>query len=593
MYQKRKLFSHMVALFCSLALFCSGCTFDFSEDTVNKVSKNQSAQETSAAFEEYLDELFASEMSESDTISIHFSMEHPENYGVEVPEVTWGTVEASDYRETKQQLSSFLKELENFDYDKLSEEQQIIYDTLEAFIENELNGCKYSDFAEIFSPMSGLQTQIPLILSEYDFNTRDDIEDYLTLLEQSYDYIEDCLEYEEARAKKGYFLTDTSAEDVKEQCLVFLAPTENCLIPVFNEKIAAFEELSQEEITAYQKRHKEAIEDYLIPAYQLIITKLSELEGTRTDDLGLSSYSDGKKYYEYLVRAYTGSDKSVDELIDITEDRLYANIVHMQSLASENPDLYSALDVYEYPYTEPEEILEHLKECITEDFPEIAYDSYTLKYVPKSLEDLSNPAFYMIPPIDNMEKEVIYINNSDEYAHMDLFPTLAHEGFPGHLYQCTYFNSLNPHPVRSLLGPTGYHEGWAQYVENYSFQYSGLDSSIAAFLALNTSFSYGLYSRIDMGIHYEGWDVSDTQNYCYRFGVDYDTAEEVFYDLIDEPAAYLPYYISYVEIMELREAAQEALGDDFSLKDFHEFFLTVGPTYFDVIEKHMEEQLLQ
>lgn len=576
----------------ALLLFssCWGCALP---STSNQDSTSSQSKLEQAEFEKFSDELFASEMSSSDTISIHFSMETPSDYGVDVPETTWGSIESDDYLENKQMLRSLEKKLNSYDYDRLTKEQQLTYDTLDIFLETELKGCKYYEFSDPFSPMRGIQTQIPLVLSEYDFNSKDDIENYLTLLEQSYDYIKSCLDYEKTRSKNGYFMTDYSSEKVREQCMEFLAPPENCLIPVFNDKLSGFEQLSEEEAGDYKARNEAAISTSLIPGYQLIITKLQELEGTRSSDKGLADFKEGKKYYEYLVRSYTGSDKPVKDLIALTEDHIRANLVHMQTLMNDNPELGTMLETYEFSPTEPDAILDHLRDSITEDFPAIPYDAYTLKYVPPSLESLSNPAFYLIPPLDNMEKQVIYINNGVEYESMDLFPVLAHEGFPGHLYASVYFSSLNPHPIRSLLGTTGYHEGWAQYVENYSYQYSGLDSNVAAFLALNSSYSYALYARLDMGVHYQGWDLEDTETYLYEHGADSSFAEEIYYTLVDDPASYLPYYISYLEIMELRDTAKKELGNDFSIKDFHEFFLTTGPTYFDVIAKEMEEWIAE
>lgn len=584
---KHKFFFRFLPVAFSSALLAGGCALSDISPADTKPSLQVQEE-----FDDFLDELFVSEMSQSDSFSVHFSMEHPENYDVSLSEPTWGELPSADTKESVKEIAAAQKALEDFSYNALTPEQKLTYDTLLVSLDIALEGSQYLDFSQLFSPMKGLQTQIPLLLSEYDFHSVQDVDDYLLLVTQSYDFVSACLEYQKMLAKKGYCLTDYSSKEVQKQCMEFLAPAENCLIPVFNEKIEALDTLEESRIADYKARHEAALKDALIPAYQLIITELSEMEGQRQDNGGLSGYKNGKQYYEYLVRSYTGSDKSVKELISLTEKKMTADIRQLSSLLVEDPRLYDALSDYQYIYSEPADILTHLKESAVSDFPDIPLEHYTVKAVPQSLETLSSPAFYLIAPIDNLEKQVIYINNSDDYRSMDLFPTLAHEGFPGHMYAGYYYNSLDPHPIRSLLGPAGYHEGWAQYAENYAYQYSGLDSNLAACLALNDIYSYALYARLDLGIHYQGWNLSKLENFLQQQGLDTAQAETLYYTLVDDPAAYLPYYISYVEILELRNKAEKALKDDFSLMEFHDFFLTTGPTYFDIMEKHMKTEFL-
>lgn len=584
---KHKFFFRFLPITFSSALLASSCALP--DVTPADTKPSLQVQEE---FDDFLDELFASEMSQSDSFSVHFSMEHPEHYDVSLSEPGWGDIPSADTEKTAKDISAAKEALDEFSYSALTTEQKITYDTLLAALETAQEGSQYPAFSQLFSPMKGLQTQIPLLLSEYDFHSVQDVEDYLVLVEQSYDFVSACLEYQHTLAENGYCLTDYSSAEVREQCMEFLAPAENCLIPVFHDKLKALDSLEESQIADYQNQHETALKNSLIPAYELIISELSKMEGKRQDDSGLSHYKHGRQYYEYLIRSYTGSDKSVKELISLTEQTMTADIKQLSALLVEDPQLYDALSDDQYIYSDPADILTHLKESALQDFPEIPLEYYTVKDVPKSLESLSSPAFYLISPIDNLEKQVIYINNSDEYASMDLFPTLAHEGFPGHMYAGYYYNSLEPHPIRSLLGPTGYHEGWAQYAENYAYQYSGLDSTLAACLALNDIYSYALYARLDMGIHYQDWNLSNVENYLKQQGLDTVQAERVYYTLVDDPAAYLPYYISYLEILELRNEAEKKLGEDFSLMEFHDFFLSTGPTYFDVMEKHMKTEFL-
>jgi uncharacterized protein (DUF885 family) len=97
-----------------------------------------------------------------------------------------------------------------------------------------------------------------------------------------------------------------------------------------------------------------------------------------------------------------------------------------------------------------------------------------------------------------------------------------------------------------------------------------------------------MYARADIGIHYEGWSKSKAINYINQYvGVE-SIALTIYEVLLEEPGIYLPYAVGYLEIMELREAAEKAMGDDFKIKDFHTFILDIGPAHFGLIEDHME-----
>ena len=154
---------------------------------------------------------------------------------------------------------------------------------------------------------------------------------------------------------------------------------------------------------------------------------------------------------------------------------------------------------------------------ITEDFPAIPQQTgCTVKYVDEALEPYSAPAFYMVPPIDDMAENTIYINRLDTAEGLSLFTTLAHEGYPGHLYQTvysgSYLRSIGASPLRSILSYGGYTEGWATYTELLSYDYAiRLTKDMhpeteALYLAekQNRQIQLCLYSILDIFIHYKG-----------------------------------------------------------------------------------------
>ena len=207
------------------------------------------------------------------------------------------------------------------------------------------------------------------------------------------------------------------------------------------------------------------------------------------------------------------------------------------------------------------------------------------------MEDYLSPAFYLIPAIDNSKENIIYINPQHMNDDLTLFTTLAHEGYPGHLYQTTYFNDQNPAPLRSLLGCGGYTEGWATYCEMMSYYFAPVSKDEATLLQKNASVMLGLYALADMGIHYEGWTLSDTIHFFSDYGIyDEKAIGEIYHLILGDPANYLKYYIGYLEFLELKKEALSSWGDAFSQKRFHQEILEIGPVPFRMLRERMLEE---
>ena len=545
----------------------------------------------------FLMDLFNEQIT-SNSIDFHYSLEHPENYGLSMENVTFGTVDISNPDQDLEDTKAVLDQLRDFDYDTLSSRQQLIYDMLEENFQDSIDSIDYTLYQTIFSPTIGIQAQLPVILSEYTFRTQQDIDDYILLLEDVDRYFSELLDVEKAKSEAGFFMADFTADAVISQCQEFIAsPQENLLIDIFQEKLdSEMPELSQEQKDDYIRRNQDAVLNHVIPAYENLIEGLTALKGTGTNEGGLANYENGADYYSMLAKSATGSSKTVDEMIQLTDDALSDDLNTILTLYFSDTDLLTEMTEAQPPSTDPREILDMLQTAITDEFPQPVSGEFTIKYVHKSLEENLSPAFYMVPAIDAVDSNTIYINNYYTNAEnaMSLFTTLAHEGYPGHLYESTWFNSTNPHPIRKLLNYSGYSEGWATYVEMRSFAWTGVSDSIAQALSANQDFSLGLCARVDMGVNYQGWTREETTEYMNQFGMgDEDTVTWLYEAVVAEPSNYLSYYIGYKEFEALRAEAEEALGTDFDPVSFHEFILTTGPAPFDLIREQMDVWISQ
>jgi uncharacterized protein (DUF885 family) len=389
----------------------------------------------------------------------------------------------------------------------------------------------------------------------------------------------------------GLFMSNAVADRIMDQCEAFIKnPEDNFLIEYFNEKISNFKGLSKEEVKYYEKANKDAVLNKIVPAYEMLIDVLLELEGTGTNSAGLYYFPEGQAYYECLAHFKTGSGKSMTDMADMLDDAISDGIYKITKLSLTDSSLMDKYTSFtSFPITDPKAILADLQKDITKDFPDSVKVNCEIKYVHESLSDYLSPAMYLVPPIDNYTNNNIYINGNDPKTLSMIYTTVAHEGYPGHLYQCVYFRNQKPSPIRNVMNFLGYDEGWATYVELYSYQFAGIDKNLADFLEANNVVLLCMYARADIGIHYEGWKKDRVVSYIKNFYGDTEIAEAIYYTLLEEPAIYLPYAVGYLEIMELRERAEDSLGDKFNMKDFHQFLLDIGPAQFYVIDNHLTE----
>lgn len=553
--------------------------------------KGKSAAQTQEEFDVLTKEVFLDNV-QSDSITLNYTLANPETYGITDYKPTLGDFSLDAMKENLAKCENYSARLKDINYKKLTDDQKLTYDIMKDYYKVDEGAEDLLLYYEILSPTVGLQAQLPILYAEYSFYDKDDIDAYLELLPCTYDYFNQIIEFEKMKSDAGLFMSDRSADDIIKQCESLISDKEsNFLITVFNDKVEQYEGLTKDEIKAYQEKNKDAVLNYVIPAYQLLIDGLKSLKGTGTNEGGLSNYEKGKEYYESLVRSETGSDRSVEDLIKLLDKYMNKNIANMQVLLAKDATLLDQASNPSYPMTDPEEILTYLQDAIKDRFPDMDDVNYTVKYVHKSLEDFISPAFYLTPAIDNYVENSIYINGSDKFDLSQIFTTLAHEGYPGHLFQNVYYAQQNPNPVRSTMNFGGYSEGWATYVEMISYHMAGIDDNLASLLEQNNAVILMMYARADIGINYEGWTRQDSDNYLKSMlGItDEETLDQFYIAMVEEPANYLQYTIGYIEMMELRNKAEKALGDKFSEKDYHEFILKTGPSQFYVIDKYLDK----
>lgn len=589
---KRYLAAAAAALFLGTGLLLNGCQA-IPEDILPSLSRPASAENSQTLFEELTGDIFR-ENAASSILDRHYLMAEPENFNLSKPESLYGNGDLEGLQKSSDAIAGYLDRLNAIDPGSLSSEDQLDYQILKAYLETESTCQGLELYTQPLAPTIGVQAQLPILLAEYEFYREEDIDDYFSLLEGLGAYFDQILSLEQEKASQGLMTSDDAIDRVLDSCEPYLDSSENCVLAgTFLERLDRLNGLDSAKKEDYVRRHEELIRTAFVPAYEKLMEGLSGLKGSGKVQGGLCRYPDGREYYRYLVYSSTyTSCRDVTTLRKTIERRIERDFRELASIVARRQDLLDSLPDVSFALTEPHEILRQLMEQTALSYPAPICEDYTIRYVPKALEPSLSPAFYLTPPIDRDGSNTIYINQGSAASGQDhLFTTLAHEGYPGHLYQTTYFLSTDPSPFRHLLSFGAYTEGWATYVEMESYQMDeSLDQDLARLLALNSSITLGLHAYIDIMVNDQGWDISQIHNFItsYYDDPDQEFSAALYEAMVDNPSNYLEYYVGYLEFSDMREKAEEALGEAFDLMEFHRFLLDTGPAPFSVLRKGLE-----
>ena len=557
-------------------------------------------------------ELFISELS-GDTLSLHYTLAYPEKYGIRekasLPSYQVSSAENIAY------IQSLLDKLEDISPEHLNEDDSYTYGLLTRYLTLQFSGTEFPYYAEPLSPSSGMQSALPILLADYTFRSAKDVEDYLHLLDQTDTYLEQLTTYEQEKAGQGLFMSDAAAAKVIKQCTSImdskaLSSGTHFLHTTFAERLNVLLTkglISQDQADQWISENDRLLTTVVAPAYENTADAFITLSGSGQNEKGLFYFPKGREYYRFLLASSTGTNRDISEIKQMLFEDFQQNYLALFTLLEKYPEL-SSIDFgknLELPFGSPGEMLADLQNRMKNDFPSFPetevdfHPTCTIKKVSSSMEEYSSPAYYLTPPMDDPETNIIYINQKNQPDSLSLYTTLAHEGYPGHLYQTVYshlyFDAHNTAPIRGILHYGSYVEGWAYYVENLSYFYAQsivedqpLKAAWYEACRLNRNLQLCIYSLLDIAIHYEGADISQVQKILTKVGItSSETVTAIYEYIIEEPVNYLKYYLGFLEFLDLKSEAQNLWGSNFSDMAFHRFILETGPSDFQGLRKKL------
>ena len=538
---------------------------------------------------------FFREYLKTDITSLHQLVKDPAAYGIDYDSVerSLGTYKEDPDREWYVFIENTLRRMDAVDQSTLSEQDKMAFDTLYQFCQWELEGEEFYGYYEPLTELTGIQTDIPIVFWFYELRTKQDVEDYLTLMADLPRFFGELLEYERYRAEVlNIFMPEGSLDAVIKNDIkpILEARETSFLIPLFNERVAKVEGLTQEEIQAYEERNVALVTNDYYQAYLDLKEGLEALRPYCREAKGVKATGD-EKYLRWF--AYQLKNRCSEE----ADPKTVANLLY-ESL-TKTIDLYS--DAYKHGGDQPtvtsvgslDDNIAYLKSVLDPLLPPIPEVEVEYEDMPSELREGRSTAFYLVAPFD--EWQINHIVVADPENLDNLISTLAHEGFNGHLYQYMYHRSMPGLSLsQQLIQGTAYSEAWSQYSErlfalNCGSKFNTYDLVLDH---TNSIIFYALLFYLSIRVNYFGDRFIDAyRTFNGYFRVTQDVFRKKYYDtfIVGNPFYGIPYAYGYARIIDLHDNAQKALGRKYDQKVFDTQYLNYGPTYFNLLAERLEQ----
>lgn len=530
---------------------------------------------------------------------VEILFDDPSKYGFDITDITWGDIGSiDDYDDEKEFYQEQLDKLFEIDYESLTDDDKLCYDKIVYDCEEYVYMYSYTAFeyyTMTFNYLVGPQSEILFIMEVYSFDTVKDAENYIALIKDIDRYFDQLCEYEETRASLGFASSDTSYEEAAKSFDNLVKQKDDCfLYGSFEERLDNIKNLSDSDRTRLISEHEKAMKEVVFPEFQECADRMRALKGSGGVDAGLCEYRGGDAYYAMLTRRQTNSGATVAESIEIL-DKTIADIYNeFSDITSSGFDWYNEYADHKYTKGDINDNLDFLYGEIKRDFPSIPAHSYFMLDVPEVFQDNFSPAAYLGYHLDNYDSNMLIVNNAS--VDDDFGITVAHEAYPGHMFQSIYTRDHTSHPYMFLSESTGYLEGWATYTENYSMKYFSDSDNVTDGMKVikdESLMSLLLGTRVDYGIHVENWSLSDCVDYfnSFGFGVSEKSFSKYYTLLVTDPCYYAKYGMGYLWTQKTMDDMHQKHPNATDL-EIHTAYLNSLTGTFEQINAYMDKKLV-
>jgi uncharacterized protein (DUF885 family) len=499
----------------------------------------------------------------------------------------------------------FLMRLAAIDPTGFTDQEKISRELLLRDITDDQEGAEFKEWEMPINQMGGIHTTYPQIVAQLSFTTVKDYDDWIARLHaipHAFDQVTTNMSIgiEDHRLPPKYLL-QKALDQVKE--LANQKPEESPLAMPLKNFPAGIKPAEQERIKAEML---DTISKEVLPAYLRFarFLEVTYIPVARTDP-GLSSLSDGAKYYQFLIRRTTTTNLTAEQIHQIGLDEVKRDEAEMLAIAQKlgspdlpsfraslkaNPKLKAAsrdalLDAYRSYLTPMQARLPQL-------FGRLPKAKFEVAAVPDYLEKTSSEAYYEQGAPDGSRPGRIRIDtyNATDRNLYDVESTAYHEGLPGHHLQISIAQELDAVPTfRKFESYTAYTEGWGLYAERLGKDVGLYQDPYSDYGRLENDIWRAIRLVVDTGVHSQHWTREQMVQYFHdHSNVDETNVQSEVDRYIAWPSQALAYKVGQLKILEVRDRAKKALGDKFDLRAFHDQVLDSGALPLDVLSDRID-----
>jgi len=523
--------------------------------------------------------------------------------------------------ETKilQFLKRDLRILRSYNRERQTPPTRLSTDIMEWFLDAEARGERFRFHDYPVNQMFGIQSQLPaFMLSLHPVISRLEGRNYIKRLNRFGIKFDQVLEGLRVREERGILPPRFVIRRVLDEMTAFVGQpaTENPLYTVFRDKLAKLERLSQADREALLAGAADAIQRTVYPAYQKLIAYFTALEPRATDDDGVWKLPDGAAYYAHRLRSNTTTEFTPEQVHEIGLQEVARIEGEMAAILqglghSPEPSAPRKLaelaqeERFQYPNTDEgrqaclddyQRILDEMNARLDPYFATRPKGTLKVERVPEFREKTSAGAYYQPGDLGGARPGVFYANlrNMAEVHKFGMKTLAYHEGIPGHHFQLTIAQELRGVPIfRRMLPFTAYAEGWALYAEQLAREIGAYaDDPYGELGYLDSELFRAVRLVVDTGIHHKQWTREQAIAYMESHTASaHDSVVSEIERYIVMPGQACAYKIGQIKMLELRDRAQQALGERFDLRGYHDIVLKNGAMPLMLLEQVVEDYI--
>ena len=513
-----------------------------------------------------------------------------------------------------------------FDYEALTSDAQISYDIWKYQYEQALAGQEFRGNGYMFTQFFGPQAFLPTFMSNFHrVDEPSDMEAYIKRLGEAARLLNQLLERAQRYAENGVRPPRFAYEGVLQQAravitgVPFTEGDDSALWTDANRKIDGLveaEKITAEEADAFRESARAALVGDFQGFYENLIAWVeADMQNTDEEPSGVGSLPNGVAYYNHLLTTYTTTDLTADEIHEVGLAEVARLRSEMEAIKREvgfEGDLQEFFDFvrddaqFYKPNTdegrqefiaEVEEKLAFINERLPDYFGTLPKADLVVKRVESYREEDGGAQHYASGTPDGSRPGIYYMHLSDMNAMPlpQLEVVAYHEGNPGHHMQNSIAQELENVPTfRTQAGFGAYGEGWALYSELLALEMGAYDDPYSNFGRLSSEMWRALRLVVDTGLHSKGWSEQEAVDFMLQNSAEpLASVQSEVRRYIVLPGQATSYKVGMMKIQELRSRAEEALGDQFDIRAFHDTILTGGAMPLQLLERRVDNWIAE